>query len=153
MDEVSYNLVQNFAHFVAEKSQTLGVAGTKAEDNALQEHQRWMAQEVLSEITGLAPSHSKELLGLFVSELFLSVAEKERREERRQRQAEGIATAKARGVRFGPEPKPVPENFIECYEAWRDGYLSTIQGAERGISRRAFYRVAKRQEQAAERGA
>ena len=131
----------------------MGSAATKINDNGLQDRLRWMAQEVLSEITGLDPSRSKELLGLFVSELFLSVAEKERREERRQRQAEGIAAAKARGVRFGPEPKPVPENFIECYEAWRDGYLSTTQAAEEcGISRQAFYRAAKRQEQAADCG-
>ena len=99
----------------------MGSAGTKTNDNALQDRLRWMAQEVLSEITGLDPSRSKELLGLF--------------------------------VRFGPEPKPVPENFIECYEAWRDGYLSTTQAAEEcGISRQAFYRAAKRQEQAADCG-
>lgn len=125
----------------------------KSEDEMLHEQVRRLAQEVLSEISELEPSRSKEILGAFVSELFLSVAEKERREERRQRQAEGIAAAKARGVRFGPEPKPVPENFIECYEAWRDGYLSTTQAAEEcGISRQAFYRAAKRQEQAADCG-
>lgn len=61
-----------------------------------------LAREVMSEISKLDPSCSKELLGVFVSELFLLVAEQGCREVRRQRQAEGIAAAKAKGVHFGP---------------------------------------------------
>lgn len=129
----------------------MGSAATKINDNALQDRLRWMAQEVLPEITGLDPSHSKELSGVFVSELFLSVAEKERREERRQRQAEGIAAAKARGVRFGPEPKPLPEKFPECYAAWCEGQMSAAQAAEScGLSRKSFYRAVKKSKQAAD---
>ena len=37
----------------------------------------------------------------------------------RQRQAEGIAAAKARGVRFGRPPRPLPENFRSACELWR----------------------------------
>lgn len=48
---------------------------------------RQLAHEVLSEISEPDPSHSKELLGAVASELFLSVAEEERREYRRQKQA------------------------------------------------------------------
>ena len=68
----------------------------KSEDEMLHEQVRRLAQEVLSEISELEPSRSKEILGAFVSELFLSVAEQERRQMRRERQAEGIAAAKAR---------------------------------------------------------
>lgn len=122
----------------------------KNNDEELQNRLRQLAQNVMFEISALDPSRSKELLGTFVSELFLSVAEEERQEVRRQRQAEGIAAAKARGVRFGPEPKPLPENFDECCEAWRDGQITAVEAAARcGLSRKSFYRAAKRKEQMA----
>ena len=60
----------------------------------------------------------KNLLGTFISDLVLAllsyVAENERTNIR-QRQAEGIAAAKARGVHFGRRPNPLPENFYEIY--------------------------------------
>ena len=49
-----------------------------------------------------------------VLQLLSYVAQSER-ENIRQRQAEGIAAAKARGVKFGAERKPVPEDFDEWY--------------------------------------
>lgn len=57
----------------------------------------------------------KDLMGTFLSDIVLQVlsfvAESERTNIR-QRQAEGIAAAKDRGVRFGRPPKPLPQNFI-----------------------------------------
>lgn len=64
---------------------------------------RQLAQDVVSELSELDPGYSKEFLGLFVSEMFRIVEERELCEMRRCRQAEGIAQAKAAGVRFGPE--------------------------------------------------
>ena len=56
----------------------------------------------------------KDLVGTLIADIVLQVlsfvAQKER-ENIRQRQAEGIAAAKARGVRFGREARPLPENF------------------------------------------
>ena len=56
----------------------------------------------------------KDLIGTFLSDIVLQVlsfvAENER-SNIKQRQAEGIAIAKARGVRFGRPPKPLPSNF------------------------------------------
>ncbi|MCI8811389.1 MAG: hypothetical protein HFF84_15100 [Oscillibacter sp.] len=52
----------------------------------------------MPKISALDSSNSKELLGIFVSELFLSVAEQERREIRCRRQAERTAAAKACGI-------------------------------------------------------
>lgn len=56
----------------------------------------------------------KDLMGTFLSDIVLQVlsfvAENER-DNIRQRQAEGIAAAKARGVRFGRPPLPLPDNF------------------------------------------
>lgn len=108
-----------------------------------------LAQEVLQEISALDPSHSKELLGSFVSELFLSVAEEERREYRRQQQAEGIAAARERGVKFGRSRKPLPENFVEYHEAWRGGRMSLREAASAcGMSHATFRNAALRMEDA-----
>lgn len=65
----------------------------------------------------------KDLMGTFLSDIVLQVlsfvAENERTNIR-QRQAEGIAAAKARGVRFGRPPKPLPENFHHLYQQWKN---------------------------------
>lgn len=111
----------------------------------LQTQLRKLAKEIASSLSALELAQSKELLGGFVSELFLSVAEQERQEYRRQKQAEGIAAAKARGVHFGPSPKPLPDRFGECCEAWQDGRMTASQAAEIcGISKKTFYRTAAR---------
>lgn len=64
----------------------------------------------------------KDLMGTFLSDIVLQVlsfvAENERTNIR-QRQAEGIAAAKARGVRFGRPPAPLPENFHHLYQQWK----------------------------------
>ena len=51
------------------------------------------------------------------------VAENERTNIR-QRQAEGIAAAKAKGVRFGRPPRPLPDNFHRCYQRWKQGEIT-----------------------------
>lgn len=109
-----------------------------------------LAQEIVSSLSGLDPEQSRELLGGFVSDLFLSVAEQSRKEERRQKQAEGIAAAKAKGVRFGRPGKPLPDNFDEARRAWRAGELSLQQAADLcGIPRGTFYNAVVRREQTA----
>lgn len=64
----------------------------------------------------------RDLMGTFLSDIVLQilsfVAENERTNIR-QRQAEGIAAAKAKGVRFGRPPLPLPDNFYEIHKAWR----------------------------------
>ena len=60
----------------------------------------------------------KDLMGTFLSDIVLQVlsfvAENERTDIR-QRQAEGIAAAKAKGVKYGRPPKPLPHNFQEVH--------------------------------------
>ena len=120
------------------------------EPEKLQTQLRDLARELAGELFTSDSSCGRELLGVFVSELFLSVAEQERNEYRRQKQAEGIAEAKARGVRFGPEPKPLPINFDECYEAWQDGQMTATQAAETcGLSRKGFYRAVEKKRKTA----
>ncbi|MBD5160708.1 MAG: hypothetical protein HDT14_01515 [Oscillibacter sp.] len=107
-----------------------------------------LAREISSDLSRLESDDRKELLSDFVSNLFLATAEQTRREERRQKQAEGIAAAKAKGVRFGRTAKPLPDNFDEVHRAWRDGEISLTQAAEAcGLVRGTFYGIAVRREQ------
>ena len=69
-----------------------------------------------------------ELISDIVLQLLSYVAQTER-EFIRQRQAEGIAAAKARGVRFGRQPLPKPPEFEQVYRRWRSGELSARKAA------------------------
>jgi len=75
----------------------------------------------------------KDLMGAFLSDIVLQVlsfvAENER-SNIRQRQAEGIAIAKAKGVRFGRPPLPYPDNFGEIYHDWKEKKITLRQAAE-----------------------
>ncbi|MCD7832947.1 MAG: recombinase family protein [Lachnospiraceae bacterium] len=76
----------------------------------------------------------KNLIGTFVADIVLQVlsfvAENERTNIR-QRQAEGIAAAKAKGVRFGRPPIPLPDNFESSYSEWKSGNISCVQAAKK----------------------
>ena len=86
----------------------------------------------------------KDLMGTFLSDIVLQVlsfvAENERANIR-QRQAEGIAAAKKRGVRFGrPYVKP-PGDFSAIVAEWEAGRLNFRQALERsGLTQATFYR-------------
>lgn len=75
----------------------------------------------------------KDLMGTFLSDIVLQVlsfvAENERTNIR-QRQAEGIAAAKSKGVRFGRPPSPLPENFHSVYQKWRSGKMTGTEAAQ-----------------------
>ena len=75
----------------------------------------------------------KDLMGTFLSDIVLQVlsfvAENERTNIR-QRQAEGIAAAKAKGVRFGRERAALPDSFERLRRAWRSGQMSLREAAD-----------------------
>ena len=75
----------------------------------------------------------KDLMGTFLSDIVLQVlsfvAENERTNIR-QRQAEGIAAAKAKGIRFGRPPQPLPENFHTMYQKWKQGEVTGTAAAK-----------------------
>lgn len=75
----------------------------------------------------------KDLMGTFLSDIVLQVlsfvAENERTNIR-QRQAEGIAAAKARGIKFGRPAKPLPSNFQSTYERWQCGEITCSAAAK-----------------------
>ena len=85
----------------------------------------------------------KDLMGTFLSDIVLQVLSFVVENERaniRQRQAEGIAAAKARGVRFGRPPRPLPENFREVHRQWRNKKITLRQAAEAcGMPEGTFY--------------
>mgnify|MGYP001026569782 CR=1 FL=1 len=75
----------------------------------------------------------KDLMGTFLSDIVLQVlsfvAENERTNIR-ARQAEGIAAARARGVRFGRPPRPLPKNFHSAYQRWKSGAITCTAAAK-----------------------
>lgn len=90
---------------------------------------------------------TRDLTGTLIADLvlqLLSYVAQTERESIRQRQAEGIATAKARGVRFGRAPKPLPENFRTVCRRWESGEITgTTAARECGMPLSTFrYRVA-----------
>lgn len=90
----------------------------------------------------------KDLMGTFLSDIVLQVlsfvAENER-ENIRQRQAEGIAAAKARGVRFGRPPLKIPENFYDTYREWKAKKITLKEAAKAcNMAVGTFYGKAKK---------
>jgi DNA invertase Pin-like site-specific DNA recombinase len=80
----------------------------------------------------LDTTFGRDLLGTFIADLVLSVLSLNAQLERDfllQRQAEGFAAAKARGVRLGKAPIPLPEDFEEIYFCWQSGILTVSEAA------------------------
>ena len=74
----------------------------------------------------------KDLLGTFIADLVLQVLSfvaQNERENIRKRQAEGIAAAKRKGVRFGRPPKPLPAEFPYIFRLWSDGKMTLADAA------------------------
>ena len=74
----------------------------------------------------------KDLMGTFLSDIVLQVLSFVSENERtniRQRQAEGIAAAKAKGIRFGRVPKPLPDGFHDAYQRWKRGEITGTAAA------------------------
>ena len=101
------------------------------------EHWRVLTKEkgvdiVVLDMPLLDTRRGKDLLGTFLADIVLQVlsfvAENERTNIR-QRQAEGIAAAKARGVRFGRPPRQLPENFGAICRRWQNGEISCAEAA------------------------
>lgn len=91
------------------------------------------ADIVVIDMPPLDTRREKNLLGTFISDVVLAllsyVAENERTNIK-QRQAEGIAAAKARGVKFGRPPLPIPENFYQMHKDWRAGKITIEEAAK-----------------------
>ena len=105
------------------------------------------ADIVVIDMPLLDTRRGKNLLGSFISDVVLQilsfVAENER-DSIRQRQAEGVAAARKRGVRFGRPSKPLPNGFsVECAK-WRRGETTLKQASQNcGMALSTFYAKVK----------
>ena len=98
---------------------------------------------------------SRDLTGILIADIvlqLLSYVAQTERENIRQRQKEGIAAAKARGVHFGPEARPLPEGFEAFRRAWREKQMTLREAANAcGMPKSSFYDAALRAEAKTER--
>ena len=92
----------------------------------------------------------KDLTGTLIADIvlqLLSYVAQTEREFIRQRQAEGIEAAKARGVRFGRPKIPRPEDFEPVYFWWKAGELSAKRASDcLGVSHQTFERFVREYE-------
>ena len=86
----------------------------------------------------------KDLMGTFIADLvlqILSFVAQNERENIKKRQAEGIAAAKAKGVRFGRPEKNVPDNFATLIKLWEQKKLPLSEVLKQcNMSEATFYR-------------
>ena len=116
------------------------------------EQWRWLTKSreisiVVLDMPLLDTRQDRDLTGALVTDIvlqLLSYVAQTEREFNHQRQAEGIAEAKERGVHFGPDRLPMPEEFTALAKQWWDGEVSGERAARSlGLSRRTFCRRAK----------
>ena len=96
------------------------------------EQWRVLTKEKGVDIVVLDMRRGKDLMGTFLSDIVLQVLSFVSENERtniRQRQAEGIAAARKRGVRFGRPRLPLPENYPDAYQRWKAGQITGTAAA------------------------
>lgn len=116
----------------------------------IQEQWRIITKEIRADIVVLDMplldtwKKGRDLTGTFISDMvlqILSYVAQIERENIRSRQAEGIAAAKAKGIRFGRSRKEIPDQFTGLYRSYREGSISARAAARLlGISHSTFLR-------------
>jgi len=91
--------------------------------------------------------YDDELMGKFVSDIVLNVlsfvAENERKNIK-QRQKEGIAIAKAKGVKFGRPTIPYPDSFKSIINEWIEGKITAVEAMKQlDMKKTTFYKAVK----------
>ncbi|XME01832.1 recombinase family protein [Lachnospiraceae bacterium C1.1] len=101
------------------------------------------ADVVVIDMPILDTRREKNLVGTLISDLvlaLLSYAAESEYSAIHSRQAEGIAAAKARGIKFGRKPIPLPANFHEVYQKWKMKKVTIKEAAEMcGMAQSTFY--------------
>lgn len=89
----------------------------------------------------------KSLISNIVFELLTYMAQKERMKIK-QRQAEGIAVAKAQGKHLGRPQAEYPKQWKDIYTKWKNGEITAVKAmAELGLTKTTFYKLAKQYEE------
>lgn len=118
----------------------------------VQEQWRFLTKELRVDICVidmplLDTRSGKDLMGTFIADLvlqILSFVAQSERDSIKKRQAEGIAAAKARGVRLGRPQIPMPGQFEQIVAAWKAGSITLDEALRRsGLSASTFYRRRK----------
>lgn len=118
----------------------------------VQEQWRFLTKELRVDICVidmplLDTRSGKDLMGTFIADLvlqILSFVAQSERDSIKKRQAEGIAAAKARGVRLGRPQIPMPGQFEQIVAAWKAGNITLDEALRRsGLSASTFYRRRK----------
>ena len=89
--------------------------------------------KVLDMLPMLDTTYGKDLFGTFIADLVLAILSfcaQIERENILQRQAEGIAAAHAKGVKFGRKTVNIPENLEDIYNQWRNREFTNEEAAE-----------------------
>ncbi len=109
------------------------------------------ADLVVIDMPILDTRQEKNLIGTLISDIvlaLLSYAAENERMNIRQRQAEGIAAAKARGVQFGRPEVRMPDNFQEVFQKWQEKKITLRQAAKAcGMPKSTFFDKAREWEQ------
>jgi len=108
------------------------------------------AEIVVLDMPLLDTRASRDLTGALIADIvleLLSYVAQTEREFIRQRQAEGIAAAKSRGVHLGRPQKALPNEFESLYRQWQRGAVSLKEMADRlGVSQHQLYRMRRKYE-------
>lgn len=98
--------------------------------------------------------NDNDLIGTLISDIvlqLLSYVAQVERENIKQRQAEGIAAAKAKGIKFGRRPMEYPDDFFEAFNEWSNKRITAEAAARQcGISVKQFYWLARKYKMAAD---
>ena len=88
-----------------------------------------------------------DMINNLLIEVIATMAERER-DEIRERQAEGIAAAKAKGLKLGRPEINYPDNFKEVYSDWKDKKITAVKAmALMGLKKNSFYNLVKKYEE------
>ncbi len=105
------------------------------------------ADIVVLDMPILDTRQGKDLMGTFLSDVVLALLSYVSENERiniRKRQAEGIAIAKEKGVKFGRKPRPTPDNFDIVVRQWKHKEITINKAAELcGMPKSTFFDKAK----------
>ncbi|MBR2675168.1 MAG: recombinase family protein [Mogibacterium sp.] len=119
----------------------------------IQNHWRIITKEkkadvVVLDMPLLDTRQHKNFMGTFISDIVLQILSFAAENEMRNikiRQAEGIAAAKAKGVKFGKRPMELPSNFDKVCNEVIEGEISIRQGAKQlGMATTTFYEKYKK---------
>lgn len=106
------------------------------------------ADIVIIDMPLLDTRRGKDLVGTFLSDIVLALLSYISEQERmniRQRQAEGIAAAKMRGVKFGRKPMPLPDGFMEICRQYKQNQLTVTEAAKLcNMARTTFFERASK---------